>query len=111
MRPVGENQLHVDAQRQQKMIRTQFYGLASHNESYLRENSISPDFSEPLSPKVDHIFHCFDYLRQMILCNADITLEGRAHNAAGHIDGYGPPHLCRNWVSPSQISKLGGRCC
>jgi len=41
-----------------------------------------------------HVKHCFDYLRQMILCSADLTLEKgdfeEEKNSAA-------THICRNW--------------
>lgn len=44
-----------------------------------------------------HTNHCFDYLRQAILCNSDMTLEGRTvlENTKG-TDGFGHAHVCRN---------------
>jgi hypothetical protein len=51
-----------------------------------------------------HALHCLSYLRQMVLCNADATLEptftgrnvdGRQTTAAY---GTGVTHQCRNWV-------------
>ncbi|PCH39116.1 hypothetical protein WOLCODRAFT_110565 [Wolfiporia cocos MD-104 SS10] len=51
-----------------------------------------------------HALHCLTYLRQMVLCSADITLEpafstsnvdGRKTQAAY---GTGVAHVCRDWV-------------
>lgn len=51
-----------------------------------------------------HVMHCLSYLRQMVLCSADITLEpafsaentdGRKTQAAY---GTGVTHECRDWV-------------
>ncbi|THH18315.1 hypothetical protein EW146_g2630 [Bondarzewia mesenterica] len=53
-----------------------------------------------------HVKHCFNYLRQAILCNADITLEpGRKVTSIGkdgkkHTEiegGYDVTHTCRDW--------------
>jgi len=79
------------------MIREYFYGLATQNQTYIDLLKTSTDFSQPMSPKVKHSFHCLDYLRQIILCNADTTLEWRSDVDHIHIDGYGPPHQCRNF--------------
>lgn len=52
----------------------------------------------------DHALHCLTYLRQMVLCSADVTLEpafsalnvdGRKTQAAY---GTGVTHQCRDWV-------------
>jgi hypothetical protein len=86
-----------------QMIREAFYGLATRDKNYIDEIDLAAnsDFSAAsLSPKADHIFHCFDYLRQTVLCNADTTVEGQSLVAPTHIDGYGSLHQCRNWVSP-----------
>ena len=51
-----------------------------------------------------HVHHCLTYLRQMVLCASDITLEpafsrrnvdGRLTQAAY---GSGVTHQCRDWV-------------
>ena len=42
-----------------------------------------------------HASHCFNYLRQAIMCNADSTLEG-AGLGSGAPDGSGQTHSCRN---------------
>ncbi|KAI5860442.1 hypothetical protein GGS23DRAFT_614024 [Durotheca rogersii] len=47
-----------------------------------------------------HMIHCFDYMRQAIMCSADMALEGLEttfpdHN--GGSDGWDSKHVCRNW--------------
>ncbi|KAF2846541.1 hypothetical protein T440DRAFT_405499 [Plenodomus tracheiphilus IPT5] len=47
-----------------------------------------------------HMIHCFDYLRQTIMCTADMSLEGLEttfpdHN--GGSDGWDSRHVCRDW--------------
>lgn len=48
-----------------------------------------------------HIGHCFDYLRQAIICCADSTLEWPSHSRSGqllgNIDGWGVTHRCRDF--------------
>ena len=47
-----------------------------------------------------HIDHCFDYLRQSLMCAADLTLEGARVEPDGSrvtIDGWGVTHRCRRW--------------
>jgi hypothetical protein len=47
-----------------------------------------------------HIAHCFDYLRQGILCSGDTTLEG--NNTANYPDveiPWGTAHRCVDWES------------
>ncbi|KAI1354406.1 hypothetical protein F5Y01DRAFT_274021 [Xylaria sp. FL0043] len=47
-----------------------------------------------------HMIHCFDYMRQAIMCSADMALEGLEttfpdHN--GGSDGWDSKHVCRDW--------------
>ena len=47
-----------------------------------------------------HVSHCFDYLRQAVMCSGDLTLEHAAIDADGErrrVDGWGAPHVCRDW--------------
>jgi hypothetical protein len=91
-----------------KLIRENFHGLVTRNKAAMEELIIASDKSMDLPPKVDHIFHCIDYLRQTVLCNADTTVEGQSHTEPTHIDGYGPLHECRNWVSATPKKKVTG---
>ncbi|KAI0397187.1 hypothetical protein F5Y17DRAFT_455341 [Xylariaceae sp. FL0594] len=47
-----------------------------------------------------HMIHCFDYMRQAIMCSADMALEGLEttfpdHN--GGSDGWDSKHVCKDW--------------
>lgn len=46
-----------------------------------------------------HLAHCFDYLRQSILCSGDTTLEGRTYDSSGAEVpiGWGSYHECKDW--------------
>jgi hypothetical protein len=61
-----------------------------------------------LTPEVaHHSAHCFDYIRQSILCAADISLEGKTD--AG--PGWGSKHLCTDldallaWANTHDVFK------
>lgn len=43
-----------------------------------------------------HTRHCIDFLRQMLMCNADVTVE-RNDPSIGGIRGFGINHQCKNW--------------
>ncbi len=48
-----------------------------------------------------HIYHCFDYLRQALLCHGDTTLEKARVDAergtlVRGVDGWGVQHECRD---------------
>lgn len=51
-------------------------------------------------PLAFHADHCFDYLRQNIMCAADLTLEKARVDPDGHrraTDGWGTIHHCKDW--------------
>lgn len=61
--------------------------------------------------------HCFDYLRQSLLCASDTSLEKLQVDNGGNkpaVDGWGTTHLCRdheevsNWVINHRASDDGG---
>ncbi|KAK0702769.1 hypothetical protein B0H67DRAFT_500029 [Lasiosphaeris hirsuta] len=51
----------------------------------------------------EHAEHCFDYLRQAILCAGDSTLEGVDPGTPGLLQGYGARHTCRLWNGPEGL--------
>lgn len=58
--------------------------------------------------------HCFDYLRQAILCAGDMTLEGESRELEGQTDGWGYEHVCKNrkemfgWIEGNRVADLSG---
>ena len=48
-----------------------------------------------------HIAHCFDYIRQGIMCAGDLSLEWGHPSEEGStrriFDGWDIPHQCRSW--------------
>ncbi len=48
-----------------------------------------------------HNDHCFNYLRNAIMCTADTTLEGQIEgedwDGEAGTDGTGALHVCRDW--------------
>ncbi|KAF6783591.1 hypothetical protein CSOJ01_15886, partial [Colletotrichum sojae] len=57
-----------------------------------------------------HTNHCFDYLRQAIICNADMTLEGGVPGEEKGAYGFGHAHICRDpgkviqWIEGRRIN-------
>ncbi|KAF2846260.1 hypothetical protein T440DRAFT_558401 [Plenodomus tracheiphilus IPT5] len=52
-------------------------------------------------PSVEHVLHCFDYIRMGLMCAADSALEGsdpflKARGLNG-TQGLGSEHVCRDW--------------
>lgn len=54
---------------------------------------------EMLEAEARHVEHCFDYLRQGIVCAGDATLEGPDPGRRS-LSGYGTVHRCRAWDEP-----------
>ncbi|KAI1426465.1 hypothetical protein F5Y12DRAFT_742309 [Xylaria sp. FL1777] len=66
----------------------------------------------PVNPAA-HMQHCFDYLRQALMCAADPTLEIRNESISG-VTGWGSTHQCRNfealkqWTEQHRYNDEGG---
>ena len=49
---------------------------------------------------IPHLQHCMNYIRQMVLCGADLTLEPTEFDemdGRSGATGVGVTHTCRNW--------------
>lgn len=81
--------------------------MAIRNHLYLLEGSIGRNNSGEihkylLDPQEGHIHHCFDYLRQALMCAGDMTVEWPREEDDGSrfaFDGWGVTHQCKSWVS------------
>ena len=83
------------------MLRIQFWKLL-RNESDLHDIGQMED--EDNETAVGHHTHCFDYLRQTLLCSMDMTVEHAARSSKtgelkGYINGLDTEHSCRSRVS------------
>lgn len=48
--------------------------------------------------EMDHVHHCLNYLRQTILCAADLTLEPEVEEGSDDAgEGLGVTHVCKDW--------------
>lgn len=58
----------------------------------------------------DHMMHCFDYLRQSLMCASDETLEilqtGPYGTKIASVDGWGTQHQCRDFESLATWTRL-----
>ena len=55
---------------------------------------------EPTPYAVQHAEHCFDYLRQGVMCAGDTTLEGPDREVLPNespLRGWNVTHLCKDW--------------
>ena len=68
------------------------------------------DGAHTRSAQSAHLLHCFDYLRQGIMCAADSTLEAVDVDGTS-TDGWGSVHECRNFDALfewAESNTLGG---
>jgi len=87
--------------------------------------SLSASVANPLEfsylvPQLSHHWeHCFDFLRQVLMCTADVTLENLEKAADGKtllasVNGWGSTHLCRDfsavsrWATDHRTTDDGG---
>lgn len=70
------------------MIRVGFSKVLNHTTEHITHHSESATY--------DHVDHCFDYLRQSIMCSSDTTLEWIMKDGR-EVDGWGVTHVCRNF--------------
>ena len=61
-----------------------------------RHNVNEKDGDEQHIPR--HMRHCFDYLRQSLMCAADATLEP-VDAALGGVTGWGAERVCRDYAA------------
>jgi hypothetical protein len=82
------------------MIRESYYASLQGRKPHIHgdEDLSDEDFERS---QVEHTGHCFDYLRQALMCAADMTLEWAAEVPSGKVpftvDGWGITHQCKNW--------------
>lgn len=55
------------------------------------------DPDDPIAT-IPHLQHCMNYIRQMVLCGADLTLEPEGDDR-GEATGVGVTHTCRDWTT------------
>ena len=76
--------------------------MASYSLLSRKNTSSGPSLSEieDIERQYWHIDHCFDYLRQSLMCCGDTALEGGATVFPGEVigtDGWGAQHICKNY--------------
>ncbi|PSS34214.1 hypothetical protein PHLCEN_2v1724 [Hermanssonia centrifuga] len=81
--------------------RKRFFGLSLYHQIHclesLREAILGQGHGEGHSG-VDHSSHCLNYLRQTVLCAADLTLEPEITEGTQDVgEGIAVTHVCRDW--------------
>ncbi|KAK2879394.1 hypothetical protein FQN49_000912 [Arthroderma sp. PD_2] len=73
-------------------IHQNYYGI-SHTGHSRKDDHISP-----------HMRHCFDYLRQSLMCAADSTLEP-VDSRLGGVTGWGNERVCRDYAALAEWAE------
>ncbi|CZT10174.1 uncharacterized protein RAG0_14715 [Rhynchosporium agropyri] len=90
----------------------QLHCLTLLMESYDRLLRYGPDGTEKITPSghdAPHTTHCWDYLRQSIMCCGDTSLEGRSPTSKNQTSGFGNVHVCKNyrevyaWIEATRV--------
>lgn len=73
--------------------------MAMMHDTYIQ--LLAGDFSR-MDRKSPHVEHCFDYIRQTLMCHADLSLEHRWHSPDegpdnDSVNGWDVIHQCRDW--------------
>lgn len=90
-------------------VRTYLYTM----QASLNQTNPHSTYEILLKPQEDHVEHCFDYLRQALMCAGDVTLEWPREEADGRrfaVDGWGVEHQCKSWVSVDNASSAASLC-
>ena len=97
--PPESRQLTKLTSATQSAIRLGYYAALGETNVHEFEDSTDPDAAlDVLNTHVDpsHVRHCFDYLRQTIMCNADTNLEIIDWQIGGST-GWGFERQCRDY--------------
>ncbi|KAH6663294.1 hypothetical protein F5X68DRAFT_237520 [Plectosphaerella plurivora] len=66
-----------------------------------RRRDEQDDLQEALIDEEFHVQHCFEYLRQSIMCSGDVAIEGDQttfpEGSGVGSDGWDAKHVCRDW--------------
>ncbi|KAH7348465.1 hypothetical protein BKA65DRAFT_427480 [Rhexocercosporidium sp. MPI-PUGE-AT-0058] len=76
------------------MIRTLYW------QALRGDRNLKMDENDDLEEEMGHVNHCFDYIRQGIMCAGDMSIESAADPRDGegpHISGIGMRHECKSW--------------
>lgn len=90
------------------MLRKASWDLINTRGTFVETNNLQEDLRNDRS-QIRHLRHCWDYLRQTVSCQSDLTLEGISphnHTEILDIDGYHVKHQCKNRICGQQIEHL-----
>jgi hypothetical protein len=81
------------------MIHESYFSVLRGERPHISVEGLSEE--EQKHHSSEHVGHCFDYLRQAIMCAGDLTVEWAREEEVGierfTVDGWGVEHVCQDW--------------
>jgi hypothetical protein len=77
---------------------------AIHQGFYTAVHAEPAAVTDDLQREFPHVRHCFDYIRQALMCSADATLEP-VNADLGGVTGWDGTHVCRDFGSLAQWAE------
>ena len=81
-----------------------FFGLSMFHQIHCLDSlrkailGLTHDHRDMEAGELGHTHHCLNYLRQTILCSADVTLEPETPEGSQDVgEGLAVTHVCRDW--------------
>jgi hypothetical protein len=83
------------------------FGVSMFHQLHCLDKMRSAIIQEPPSEwEKWHTQHCLNYVRQMLLCSANVRLEPVKVSSDGiKVDGLGVKHVCRDWSSLYDLAE------
>jgi hypothetical protein len=70
----------------------------------MNEHRVLSDDDMPKMSSPRHIRHCIELLRQVLMCQPDLTVEVK-NLSVGGVAGFGTEHQCRDWNQLMSFTK------
>lgn len=85
----------------------QIHCLESLRNAILNRGHHAHDAADGMRKRdVEHSAHCLNYLRQTIMCNADLTLEPEVVEGTQDVgEGLAAVHVCRDWSKIHEFAR------
>jgi hypothetical protein len=87
---------------ERRLLRLSWLTVLEQGREILDSEGLTIPGHPPYKDIHSHVGHCFDYIRQSLMCHADMTLEpflesdGRTLRPQGS-SGWGVPHICNDY--------------
>lgn len=83
------------------------YGISMFHQLHCLQHFTTAIVTRPTTKlEWDHISHCMNYMRQMVLCASNTRLEPLKESPEGlKVDGLGLEHRCRDWTRLWEIAE------